>query len=190
MKKQKGWCVYMHTTPSGKKYVGITSYTTTTRWGCDGGRYKRNPYFWNAIQKYGWDNIKHEVLYENLTEEEAKEAEIRLIAQYDASNPAFGYNMTKGGEGTSGRKRTEAEKEAIRQGHLGKPLSEETKKKIGDSNRGKTRHGGGRPKGYKLSDETKRRISEAGKGHVPWNKGLKGLKGHPAWNKSLKLKTD
>lgn len=36
----KIWTVYRHTSPSGKCYIGITSYKNmTVRWGEDGKRY-------------------------------------------------------------------------------------------------------------------------------------------------------
>lgn len=50
------WCVYVHTSPSGKKYVGVTSQYPNARWR-NGKGYKSSPAFNNAIQKYGWDNI-------------------------------------------------------------------------------------------------------------------------------------
>ena len=72
------YCVYMHTTPSGKKYVGISKNNAVKRWDCGRG-YQGNTHFFNAIMKYGWINIKHEILYKNLSEQEAKEKEIELI---------------------------------------------------------------------------------------------------------------
>lgn len=175
MEGQKLWCVYMHTTPSNKRYIGITSNKLSIRWGHSGHNYHRNRRFYSAIVHYGWENIKHEVIYKNLSEQEAKETERRLIREYRSNELDYGYNMTSGGDGTCGRHRTEEEKEAIRRGHLGKPLSEETKRKISQGNKGKTRHGAkiGRPKGYKLSEESKRQISEKCKKYTPWNKGLK-----------------
>lgn len=55
------YCVYMHTTPSGKKYVGVSKNNAAKRWDCGRG-YLSNTHFFNAIMKYGWINIKHEVL--------------------------------------------------------------------------------------------------------------------------------
>ena len=49
----------MHTTPSGKKYVGISKNNAVKRWDCGRG-YQGNTHFFNAIMKYGWINIKHE----------------------------------------------------------------------------------------------------------------------------------
>lgn len=122
------WCVYKHTTPSGKVYIGITSNTPERRWG-HGCNYESNAHFWNAIQKYTWENIQHEVLYTGLSKEEASEKEKSLIALYKSHDPAFGYNLTFGGESFEF---PEHVKEKLRHP---KNLSDEQRKKL--SERGK-----------------------------------------------------
>ena len=93
----KKYFVYKHTSPSGKIYIGVTCVKKPEyRWN-HGRGYSQQIYFWNAIQKYGWDNFKHEILYSNLTREEASELEIKLIKQFKADNPEFGYNQIEGG---------------------------------------------------------------------------------------------
>ena len=67
----KRWCVYVHTTPSHKVYVGITSQNPIKRWN-NGLGYNRQIYFYRAILKYGWDNIKHEIIVSGISGEEAK----------------------------------------------------------------------------------------------------------------------
>ena len=57
--------------------------------------YERNPYFYKAIQKYGWDNFKHEILFSNLTQEEAERYEKNLISEY--RNGGKCYNILDGG---------------------------------------------------------------------------------------------
>ena len=100
IKYDRKWMVYKHTSPSGKVYIGITSKEDPKdRWGPKGCMYKYNVLFWNAIQKYGWDNIEHEILYENLEEEDAKNKEIELIAEYKSIG--MSYNITNGGDGCS-----------------------------------------------------------------------------------------
>lgn len=96
------WIVYMHTTPNGKRYIGITGRSVKARWKNKGYGYFNHCYFWNAIQKYGWENIKHEILFENLTEQEAKNKEIELICFYKSNLKEFGYNQTLGGDGRKG----------------------------------------------------------------------------------------
>ena len=95
--ENKNFKVYMHTSPNGKRYIGITSQRPVHRWGGNGYGYIDNTYFWRAIQKYGWDNFQHEILFEGLTKEEAEQKEIELIAHYDSTNPSKGYNITAGG---------------------------------------------------------------------------------------------
>ena len=82
------YSVYMHTSPNGKVYIGITSLPVERRWQ-QGKNYKTSRHFFNAIKKYGWENIKHEVLFCGLTKEEAEQKEIELIAKHKSNNPAF-----------------------------------------------------------------------------------------------------
>lgn len=100
MKKDRKRCykVYMHTSPNEKKYIGITRQEKPEkRWGSNGCGYMDNAYFWRAIQKYGWNNFQHEILFENLTKEEAEQKEIDLIAEYQSNKTEFGYNISSGG---------------------------------------------------------------------------------------------
>lgn len=91
------WYVYIHIFPNNKKYIGITSQSLKNRWR-DGKGYKEQPIIWNAIQKYGWDNIEHKILFENLSKEEAEKKEKELIKEFDTlfyNNK--GYNVQEGG---------------------------------------------------------------------------------------------
>ena len=93
------YSVYCHTNKfNGKKYIGITRRKPELRWK-KGSDYKHNPYFYNSILKYGWDGFEHEILFENLSEDEAKEKERELINEYNTNNRNFGYNLTGGGDG-------------------------------------------------------------------------------------------
>lgn len=94
------YVVYKHTSPSGKVYIGITS-DTKRRWAANGYYYYRQSAFANAIHKYGWDNIKHEVLYTGLTKQDAANMEVELIAHYKALG--ISYNITDGGLGYRGK---------------------------------------------------------------------------------------
>lgn len=89
--------VYKHTTPNGKVYIGITSRKPEYRWN-NGKGYMHNEYFYRAINKYGWDNIKHEILFTNLTREQAEAKEVELIKYYDSTNRFKGYNIKAGGD--------------------------------------------------------------------------------------------
>lgn len=94
---ERKYKVYMHVFPNSKKYIGITCQNCKQRWGSNGNKYKGQSVY-KAIKKYGWNNIKHLILYDNLTEEEAKDKEIELIAKYNTTNDKYGYNITKGGD--------------------------------------------------------------------------------------------
>lgn len=89
--------VYMHITPDNKKYIGVTKNSLKRRWG-NGSGYKRQQLFYEAIKKYGWSNIKHIILYDNLTEEEASKKERELISFFNTNDIKQGFNCTHGGE--------------------------------------------------------------------------------------------
>ena len=61
----KNYCVYQHTNKiNGKIYIGITCQKPEKRWGSQGRKYEECPYFWKAIQKYGWENFEHKILFD------------------------------------------------------------------------------------------------------------------------------
>ena len=140
--------VYKHTTPNGKVYIGITGNEPRKRWN-NGNGYRGNKHFWNAILKYGWDNIAHEILFNGLTQDQAEKKEIELIALYDSANPEKGYNLSIGGYGVSELTRSKMSNSAkIRSNGLpfyvgvgennpfyGKKHSEESKRKISDASK-------------------------------------------------------
>lgn len=135
------WSVYCHISPSNKRYIGITSRNPEKRWN-KGYGYVRHKYIYNAIKKYGWNSFKHEILYTKLTKGQAEILEKSLIHFYKTKNKEFGYNLTDGGEGVSGRITSEETKRKISQAHKGKhikghPHTEESKRKLSISHLGK-----------------------------------------------------
>ena len=48
---------------------------------------------WDAIQKYGWDNVVHEVVMYGLLESEALAVETALIKQFKTYDHNYGYNI-------------------------------------------------------------------------------------------------
>lgn len=93
---ENSYSLYVHINKDdcNKCYVGI-SKNPKKRWK-NGEGYKNQYKFYNAIQKYGWDNFKHIILLENLTLEEAWEKEKEYIKKYDSIND--GYNVAEGGK--------------------------------------------------------------------------------------------
>lgn len=145
--------VYKHTNNiNGKIYIGITSQIPKNRW-LNGKGYLGNDYFTKSINKYGWNNFNHEILYENLKKEEAEQKEQELIAYHKSNNRDFGYNIDNGGKTNR--------------------FTDETKKKIGESHKGKPAWNKGLHinigennsfYGHHHSEETKKKISAANKG--------------------------
>ena len=88
--------LYRHTTPDGKVYIGCTCQNPENRWGKGGENYRYNEEFWCAIQKYGWDNIEHDILRIISDRKTALALEYEYIHQYKATNPEYGYNQVSG----------------------------------------------------------------------------------------------
>ena len=155
------YTVYAHINKINFKiYIGMTSRAPEERWGKNGLCYKSTPLFFSAIQKYGWNNFIHIILYKNLTKEDAEKLEKELIIKYKTQDKEYGYNVLEGGESPRLTKevREKISKAMIgNQNNLGNTCSEETKVKISTAQ-----------KGRKLTEEHKKKLSEAARNrHVP-----------------------
>lgn len=161
--------VYIHTCPNGKKYVGVTGRNPEFRWK-EGQGYKTNKHFYQAILKYGWNNIAHEV-FEVSSQEEMYRKEVELISFFHSNDPNFGYNNSAGGEYSHlGCRCSEETKEKISKVKKGRPtwnkgkkMSEEYCRIMSESRKGKP----SKQIGCTRSEETRRKISEAKKGKHP-----------------------
>lgn len=132
------YTLYMHTNnTNNKKYIGITMQKPASkRWG-GGCCYCKQKYFYNAIQKYGWDGFRHEIIFQNLTKQEAEMFEIEMIKYYKSNSVKFGYNVDNGGNSVGKR-------------------SDATKKKISEIKKSKN---------FKHTEESKMKMREASLGH-------------------------
>ena len=164
---KRNYKLYLLISPSNKRYYGITNQEKCEyRW-LNGKGYHRNEHFTSAINKYGWENFKHIILFDNLTKEEACLLEQMYITLYDTTNRKYGYNNSLGGEhglhseesknkiseSLKGKHHTEEHKNKISESMKGHKFTKETRKKISEAN-----------KGHETTEETRKKISEANKG--------------------------
>ena len=168
---------------NGKVYIGRTCRKLHQRAGYKGKNYNQCTYFWNAIQKYGWENFEPTILEEGLDAKEASNREIFWIKEYDATNRDKGYNIRDKVCSDFTEASCKRSKNYINP-MKGKKHSEETKRKMrehhanfkGENSPIYGRKFPGRGKGRVLSEETRRKIGVANKGKckgkVPWNKGI------------------
>jgi group I intron endonuclease len=116
---------------NGKIYIGKTKQTLEKRKRSHlkKSRHKavdKMTFFHRAIRKYGSGNFHWDIIetLSNGTDEELCQRECYYIKQYDSNHREKGYNLTEGGEGVR---------------RSGWKHHEETKDKIGNSNRGRCR---------------------------------------------------
>lgn len=159
------YTVYCHENLTNRKrYFGITCQPLHQRWR-NGNGYRNNDFFYRAIQKYGWNGFEHLVIQDGLSKKEAESLEIKLINDYDTTNPSKGYNIEKGGSGAN--RITDETRNKIRHALKGHICSEETRLKISIANTGKRNPNKGKRMTAELVE--KNRISHLGQ--IPWNKG-------------------
>lgn len=96
--------IYMITTPSGKKYIGQTTVSFSKRMNAHKNASIRDDderQCWalnRAIRKYGWENIKKEVVVHCIDIDELNQMEIDMIEEENTLIPN-GYNIARGGAG-------------------------------------------------------------------------------------------
>ncbi|MCM1322803.1 MAG: NUMOD3 domain-containing DNA-binding protein [Acetobacter sp.] len=138
--------IYMHTSPSGKSYIGQTyAAKPEYRWN-NGEGYKECTLFWRAIQKYGWNNFTHTILEELDFEDidELNKLEEYYIIKYNTLAPA-GYNLIVKGVNHIFSEETVRR---MSNAHTGKRLSLEHIRKIKEGNMG-----------FRHTQETKNKLS-------------------------------
>ena len=155
---------------NGKKYIGIHKTLKL-----DDGYLGSGIAFLNAVEKYGKENFRRDILefcssYEELIEKEKIYVNDEWVK--DHSN----YNLKTGGQSSG-------------------ILSQESKDKISETLKIRYRNGEIKvikPENYNpwnkgkfgvYSDDTLQKMSESRKGKEPWNKDMKGKQ--VAWNKGL-----
>jgi group I intron endonuclease len=153
-------CLYRLTFPSGKSYIGITRGDARSRFRVhcvDAKCGKTTSMVWKAIRKYGADSVKVETLVVCDKWDVLCELERRTIKLYATKAP-HGYNMTDGGDGV-----------------VGFEITEEFRRKSGDSRRGKRNsqsHNDALRRanlGRNQSEETRAKLSRITK--EAWRKG-------------------
>ena len=140
---------------NGKVYIGA-SKDIKQRWSAH-----RNGHsdLAKEFQTFGLDNFKFEILLE-CPEDMLCQWERDMICLYDADDPEKGYNCKN--DRPYSLKRTEALK--------GRIVSEETRRKISESCKGRTAWNKGLKNIY--SEETRRKISVSHRGQKAWNRGI------------------
>lgn len=125
--EKRNWIIYMYTFPNGKRYIGKTSTSLKDRQGgVNWVGYSHCTVLMKAVKKYGVENIKQEILFEDeMTDEYSSRLEQICILLFKTNcrcfkNPQYGYNTTDGGEGTVGHHHTEESKKKMSQSKKGK----------------------------------------------------------------------
>ncbi|MCZ2224529.1 MAG: GIY-YIG nuclease family protein [Chitinophagales bacterium] len=160
---------------------------------------KYRQYIHHAMNKHGIENFNFEVIAGCRTQEDADYTEDQLMIQYNSKNSEFGYNLTSGAsngghsEETKQKLREATLKQIAEKGHPAygtkrteevvqkmknnwkenhPPVSEEVRKKMSDSHKGKklpeeqVRKIAAANKGRKLSEEHKQILLECNKNRI------------------------
>ena len=152
---------------TGRQYVGITGRTLQQRWKehvSDAKTRTRRSILGTAIRKYGSDQFSIEPIFCALSWADLCVAERVLIAQHGTLKPG-GYNLSPGGEGCLGLKRSLETRALMRDRRLGKRHTAETKTRLAHAKTGISQNVGASNGGAKLSEDQAReakRLLKAG----------------------------
>lgn len=153
----------------------MTCFYVGKGYGTRADKLSRNYHHDNISKKYGHVVV---IVADNLTEEEAHWLERDLIEEYvfdygytcavagchkNYENDSHLTNCTWGGEGSTGRVISEETRKKIGESQKDKTISEETRKKISESQKGKCSGENNGFYGKTHTEETKKKISEQSK---------------------------
>ena len=143
---------------NGKTYIG--KHKSSKLWNED--KYMGSgTLLYKAYEKYGIENFEKFLITYTESEKDACEKEIFWIAHYRKMNKAE-YNIDKGGRG-GGYEKPISTRLKLSKAMKGRVLSEEHKRKISESEKGK--------KPYKMTEDIRKKMSDAKKGKTSPRKG-------------------
>lgn len=90
------WTVYVHVSKlDGRKYIGMTSQKPSKRW--HRSAYVSCPYFYEEIERNGFESFDHIALLFFDDKEQAETAERYFIKFWNTQDIRFGFNVDDGG---------------------------------------------------------------------------------------------
>jgi group I intron endonuclease len=166
--------IYVAISKDGKKYFGRTISSLEKR-KSNHLKFALNQnkpgYFYNALRKYGPEFFQWKII-EVFNRDSQKELNLVLnerekfwISKEKSNLSENGYNMTDGGEGTSGFHLSGEAKKKLRDINLGREVSIETRNKISKNGVGM--------KGKSHTKEARKKMSKSKMGKDTWMKGKK-----------------
>lgn len=139
-----------------------------------------------AVKKYGRSKFKRKILKVCYNQKQLDAWEMIMIRKYNSTDKSIGYNVLPGSANEFGQVNPTHVPEVVekirkkKKGKwggkncywYGKPLSEETKRKLSDKAKKRLSDPRNNPMyGKKQSEEAKRKIAEKAKGRVGYNRG-------------------
>ncbi|MBR1647478.1 MAG: GIY-YIG nuclease family protein [Selenomonadaceae bacterium] len=172
---------------NGKRYVGQTIQTLEDRFNQHA---RSDSFIGKAIRKYGRENFRYGVIKTCASKEELDECERYFIAALKSKAP-YGYNLTDGGEKSSGthhtpehcakisaalkgREKSPEHCAKLAKSKIGKPLPIETIEKMLAAQSGEKNHNYSKP----LASETCSKISVANRGNSVFKNLLREIDAH------------
>lgn len=114
---------------NGKIYIGQTQ-NPTRRWSSHKSSAKKEAYnkvIAQAFRKHGIINFSYEIIAMCKTQEDTDSTEVELIKQYDSLTTGHGYNVKPGGDVVSGWHHSEETRKKISESNMGKEMPPHTK---------------------------------------------------------------
>ena len=175
-----GYVYKITNTVNGKAYIGISIHEPEKR------RIKAhlsghgNRIIARAVKKYGKDAFTHEILEANVFDEFLPDLEVAYIANHNTVAP-HGYNLNSGGDHAIPSEDT---RRKMSESLKGKTMSADARRKLSEANMGKSHTESTRRKmsearkgeknnfyGKRHSEKARRKMSEAAKGRTSPNRG-------------------
>lgn len=135
---------------NGKRYLGLKRFDKKWKNYIGSGMA-----FKKAVEKYGKENFKRDIIDVAYSEEELNQKEYEYSVFFNVIESSNWYNLVLGGGSTNGYQFSKEQRQKMSKMRKGKPISENARQKISESKMG-----------HYTSDETKSKIGDANRGRA------------------------